>query len=102
MLRRTLSGSRRTSYPATRAVPLVGCVSVVIIRTVVVLPAPLGPSSPSTVPGGTAKLTPLTAVLSPYRLTRSMASIAGVTSQTVSALADTGPLVLQARWLPQG
>ena len=37
-------------------------VSVAIIRTVVVLPAPLGPSSPSTVPGGTAKLTPSTAV----------------------------------------
>jgi len=63
-------------------VPPVGSVSVVIIRTVVVLPAPFGPSSPSTVPGGTAKLTPSTAGLSkavpPNLLTRSMASMAGV------------------------
>ena len=58
-----MSGSSRTSYPATRAVPLVGTDSVVIIRTVVVLPAPFGPSSPSTVPGATVKLTPSTAVL---------------------------------------
>src|SRR2546423_1544909 len=98
MLRRTLSGSRRTSYPATRAVPLVGCVRVVIIRTVVVLPAPLGPSRPSTVAGGTAKLTPSTAGLStavpPNLLTRSTASIAGVMPPTVSARTDTGPLVL--------
>src|SRR2546429_5794986 len=94
MLRRTLSGSRRTSYPATRAVPLVGCVRVVIIRTVVVLPAPLGPSRPSTVAGGTAKLTPSTAVLSPNLLTRSMASMAGVMTWTVSAPADTGPMLL--------
>ena len=45
----------RMSWPATRAVPAVGRVRVVIIRTVVVLPAPLGPSSPSTEPSGTAK-----------------------------------------------
>jgi hypothetical protein len=63
-------------------VPLVGSVSVAIIRTVVVLPAPLGPSKPSTVPGATVKLTPSTAGLStavsPNLLTSSMASIAGV------------------------
>ena len=35
--------------------PLVGLVRVVIIRTVVVLPAPLGPSRPSTEPSGTTK-----------------------------------------------
>jgi hypothetical protein len=78
-------------------VPLVGFVSVVIIRTVVVLPAPLGPSRPSTVPGGTSKLTLSTAVLSPNLLTKSMASIAGVMSETVSARTDTGPLVLFCR-----
>ena len=32
-----------TSWPATRALPPVGRSSVVSIRTVVVLPAPLGP-----------------------------------------------------------
>ena len=44
-----------TSWPATRPVPAVGRVRVVIIRTVVVLPAPLGPSRPSTEPSGTTK-----------------------------------------------
>src|SRR5699024_2611990 len=48
--RRTAAGSRSTSWPATRAVPEVGGLRVVIIRTTVVLPAPLGPSRPSTVP----------------------------------------------------
>ena len=74
---RTAAGSLMTSWPATRAVPLVGVVSVVIIRTVVVLPAPLGPSMPSTVPSGTLRLTPSTASVSPKCLTRLSASIAG-------------------------
>jgi hypothetical protein len=66
-----------TSKPATCAVPLVGIDSVVIMRTVVVLPAPFGPSMEKTVPAGTEKLTPSTAVKSPKVLTRSTASIAG-------------------------
>ena len=74
--RRTAAGSASTSCPATRAVPRVGFVSVVIIRTVVVFPAPLGPSSPSTVPRGTAKLTSSTASVSPNSLTSPSASIA--------------------------
>ena len=65
------------SWPATWPVPLVGLVSVVIIRTVVVLPAPLGPSIPSTVPAGTLRLTPSTATVSPKCLTRFSASMAG-------------------------
>ena len=52
------------SCPATRPVPLVGTDIVVSIRTVVVLPAPLGPSTPITEPSGTAKLTPSTATVS--------------------------------------
>ncbi|EUA87719.1 putative membrane protein [Mycobacterium ulcerans str. Harvey] len=35
-----------TSWPATHAVPLVGLVNVATILTVVVLPAPFGPSRP--------------------------------------------------------
>ena len=46
------------------------------IRTAVVLPAPLGPSNPQTVPGGTLRSTPASAVVAPYRLTRPSASIA--------------------------
>ena len=38
--------SRTMSWPATRAVPAVGGSSVVSIRTVVDLPAPLGPRKP--------------------------------------------------------
>ena len=41
---RTLSASRTTSYPQTLAVPLVGSHRVASMRTIVVLPAPLGPS----------------------------------------------------------
>jgi len=45
------------------------------MRTTVVLPAPLGPSSASTVPTGTVRSTPSSAVTSPYRLTRPVARI---------------------------
>ena len=41
--------------------------SVVIMRMVVVLPAPFGPSSPNTSPGVTSRSTPSTATVSPYR-----------------------------------
>src|SRR5688572_2221336 len=78
MLRRTSMGWVRMSNPATRPVPLVGTLRVVSIRTRVVLPAPLGPSRPSTDPSGTTKLTPSTARVSPKCLTRSMASTAAV------------------------
>src|SRR5262249_2951526 len=46
------------------------------MRTAVVLPAPFGPSTPSTVPGRAAKSTPASAVVLPKRLTRPLASIA--------------------------
>ena len=45
-----------TSRPATRALPPSGWVSVVSIRTAVVLPAPLGPSTPRIVPGRDAQV----------------------------------------------
>ena len=73
---RTSAGSRCTSYPATLPVPEVGGLRVVIIRMVVVLPEPLGPSRPSTEPVGTEKEMPSTAVKSPNLLTRFSASIA--------------------------
>ena len=49
--RRTPAGSRATSTPATSARPPSARSSVVRIRTAVVLPAPLGPSRPKTLPG---------------------------------------------------
>src|SRR6266511_200101 len=69
MRSRTLSGSAHTSRPATTALPSSGSSSVVRMRTAVVFPAPFGPSSPSTVPCGTARSMPSSAVTLPYRLT---------------------------------
>jgi len=50
---------------------------VVRIRTAVVLPAPLGPSNPYTVPGATARSMPSSATTSPNRLVRPATSMAG-------------------------
>src|SRR5215217_4085069 len=61
MLRRTLSRSLTTSWPATSARPFVGLASVHSMLIVVVLPAPLGPRKPKTSPASTSKLTPRTA-----------------------------------------
>ena len=61
ILARTSAGSRSTSNPATAAVPASGRSSVVRMRTAVVLPAPLRPSSAHTVPGGTARSMPRSA-----------------------------------------
>ena len=58
------------------AVPESGLKSVVRTRTVVVLPAPFGPSNPKTVPCSTSKLNPSRAITSPYFLTRLLAWIA--------------------------
>ena len=52
MVCRTRSASRTTSKPLIRAVPASGVSRVERMRTAVVLPAPLGPSTPSTVPAG--------------------------------------------------
>src|ERR1035437_4740354 len=54
---------------------------------VVVLPAPLGPSSPKTSPGATAKETPPTASSSPKRTTRSSTSTAGAGPEGLTARA---------------
>ena len=60
---------RTTSMPATVARPASGASSVVRMRTAVVLPAPLGPSRPRTVPAGPSRSTPSSARSSPKRLT---------------------------------
>ena len=56
--RRTWERSRRTSKPATRARPASASVSVARMRTVVVLPAPFGPSRANTLPRGMLRSTP--------------------------------------------
>ena len=67
MRRRTASGSRATSTPATVAVPEVIDSSVVSMRTVVDFPAPFGPRKPNTSPASTLRSTPRTASTAPVR-----------------------------------
>ena len=67
---RTCPAAVTTSAPPTCARPASGTVSVVRMRTNVVLPAPFAPSSATTDPAGTTRSTPARAVSSPYRLTR--------------------------------
>src|ERR1700733_9960520 len=70
MFWRTDSGSRPTSYPATRAPPEVGLNRPHSMRMVVDLPAPFGPRKPKTSPLRTSRLMRSTATKSPKRLTR--------------------------------
>src|SRR6202451_3525193 len=87
--------------PLTRTVPLVGRSSPAIIRIVVDFPAPFGPRKPVTTPGSTTKLSPSTAVLSPYRFVKPSISIM---SYLPSLVADvprlTGPASGVARGSP--
>ena len=65
MLRRTARGCVATSWPATIAVPASARSSVERIRTVVVLPAPFGPSSANTEPASTRRSSPVRTGTSP-------------------------------------
>src|SRR6185312_8475854 len=71
----TARASRTTSCPATRAEPASGRVSVVRMRTAVVLPAPFGPSTPRMAPRGTSRSSPASATVGPNRFRRPSASI---------------------------
>src|ERR1700735_919382 len=75
MAKRTPFASVRISWPAMRAVPEVGGVSVVIMRISVVFPAPLGPSEPKISCCATLKLMSLTAKSSPNLFVRCSTSI---------------------------
>ena len=68
---------RRGSRPSTLTRAASGTAVALAGLEVVVLPAPLGPSTAVTVPCATVRSRPSTAVLSPYRLTRSSTSTAG-------------------------
>ncbi len=63
--------------PATVAEPELGAMRVPKMRTVVVLPAPLGPRNPNTSPRATLKDRPSTAVRLPKRLVRRSVMSAG-------------------------
>src|SRR5215207_881753 len=80
---RTAPACATTSKPATRARPASGASSVARIRTVVVLPAPFGPSSASTLPVASSRSTPSSARTAPKRLVSPSATIAGRPSALV-------------------
>ena len=70
------SRGRVGSSPRTRIEPAVGRPRPMQHSSVVVLPAPLRPSNPKIVAGGTAKVMPSTAVTRPYVFTRPSTKIA--------------------------
>src|SRR5437879_13862078 len=76
MRSRTDSESVATSRPSTRAEPPLSGKRPVSILMTVVFPLPLGPRKPKISPFSTRKLTSLTAVKLPKRLTRCSAEIA--------------------------
>ena len=77
----------RTSCPATRISPASAAIRVDRMRTIVVLPAPLGPSSEKIVPSATVRSTWSSTRCSPNDLSTPRATIAGV----------AGPLVILHR-----
>src|SRR6516162_6961515 len=85
MTARTCSAFPTTSRPSTLACPASGSRTVARIRTAVVLPAPFGPSRPSTLPASTARSMPSSAATGPKCLTSPLAPIAG------SAMSGQGP-----------
>src|SRR5690606_28968000 len=66
-----------TSSPLTRICPVFLRKSPMMHRSVVVLPAPFLPSSVNTSPSRMEKLTPCSALLSPYQACRSLSSTRG-------------------------
>src|SRR3954464_3715107 len=77
MSSRTALGSLTTSRPKTSTRPASGLSSVVKTRTSVVLPAPLGPRRPNTVPSSIPTDTPARATVTPKRLTTPSVRTAG-------------------------
>ena len=73
---RTRAGWDTTSNPSTLAVPPSGLSKVLRILTIVVLPAPLEPSSAKMLPRSTAKSTPLSTCSSSYDLCNPLTWIA--------------------------
>src|SRR5215831_6617498 len=82
---RSARASATGSSPRTVTLPAPGRRYPSQISIVVVLPAPFGPRTAVTAPRAARRLSPSTAVVCPYRLTRSRISTAGV-SVTLASL----------------
>ena len=97
--RRTACASRATSSPATVARPASARSSVARMRTVVVLPAPFGPSSPSTVPSRTSRSTPSSARTSPPRVRNTLTSpSASITAMRPTLAAASRTAAIRLDW----
>src|SRR5579864_5242635 len=92
MRSRILAGSVVSSHPATRAVPPLGGMIVASMRSVVVLPAPLGPRKPKISPACTRRSTPSTATTSRCRdlKTRRKPCVSITASAAVPIRRDSG------------
>src|SRR5690606_5291232 len=90
---RTRLRSRCGSRPSTRTLPPSGRRSPATSSTVVVLPAPLTPSTPTTSPCSMRRLTSSTAVVLPYRLRSRVATTAGGLVSGVLMATTAGGLV---------
>src|SRR5919106_5119396 len=85
------SAWRSQLRPSTRTLPVVGGCSPSRISTVVVFPAPFGPSRPTHCPGGTSRSIPSTATTSSNRFTSPRTSIAS------ALIASSMPKMRQGR-----
>src|SRR5579862_8232529 len=83
------TGPAHTSMPSTHTWPASGRSNPVAMRSVVVLPAPLGPTRPKNDPRGTSSDRPATATFGPNRFTRPRSTTAG---QACATARGPGPL----------
>src|SRR5690606_3848506 len=97
---RLYMGSWVISRPSRKMRPELGLVSPKIMLKMVVLPAPLGPSSPTISPRLAWKSTPWTTVRRPYTLTSRSASSCPIVS-TSSHFYNYAYRPLHSTWLPQ-
>src|SRR4051812_16507089 len=106
MRARTPSGSAVTSRPPTRHSPASARINVDRMRTIVVFPAPLGPSREKIVPSATARSTSSSTTCSPKDFRSAQVLTAGapaesiVTGLSLSALCAIGEVTGGAQRLP--
>src|SRR5687767_5492303 len=92
---RTYIGSEVMSLPSSSTRPESGETRPTTIEKVVVLPAPFGPSRPTTSPDEISRLTPRTTVRPLYDLVRS--SVRRVAIQNLGGVGAPGPTVTHWR-----
>src|SRR4051794_1001233 len=90
MLPKRARVARSTRSPCQRTEPASGSSTPRMMRIVVVLPAPFGPTKPNSCPGSTVNDSPSSATTSPYRRARSATSSIPKGIAGAAALAPAG------------